>query len=82
VPFHWTRISSSTAKGRRDDVRKVCNKPEYKGAGLVADHVFTAAPGELFVLVRLPDDTGRHDAFLADIKAEKGGVNLTDTDGN
>ncbi len=56
--------------------------PDYRGAKLVGDHVFSDEAGSFYVLVRLPDDAAKHAAFLAEIKAKAGGLTLTDTDGN
>jgi hypothetical protein len=81
MPYHWTSIPSSTAPGRRDEIRRACAKGEFAGAQLVSDHVYTDGDGNLFALLKLPDDHGRHGDFLREIRAHPGGIRLTDTDG-
>jgi hypothetical protein len=81
MPFQWTGLSSSTAPQRRGDLQKVCAKPEYAGSGLVSNHVYSDGSGNLFALLKLPNDSSKHDAFLSEVQAKADGIRLTDTTG-
>ncbi len=79
MPFHWTKISSSTAKQRLKELKDV--KKKYAGADIVGNQVFRAG-ADLYVLVKLPDDRAKKDAFLTEIGRQEGGFDLVDSDGN
>jgi hypothetical protein len=68
VGFIWTKVHSSPAVARRNEVREICLK---HGARLSEDQIFYDGKDDdyAYALIELPDDADQQEALYADLRA-------------